>query len=102
MNLILYTLSYCDICLFLKDELKANDIDYQEVYCDENATIAKLIQSKLATENYPIVCVEGDDTKLYFISGNASPLRQIANNEYFTHYESIKHLIHLIKYQHEK
>lgn len=102
MNLILYTLSYCDICLFLKDELKNNSIDYREVHCDENPTIAKLIQNKLATENYPIVCVEGDESKLYFISGTASSLRQIANNEYFTHYESIKHLIHLIKLQHEK
>lgn len=102
MIIKLYTLSYCDICLFLKDELKAAAIDFEEVYCDENPTIAKLIQNKLATENYPIVCIEGDDTKLYFISGNASPLRQIADNEYFAHYESIKHLIHLIKYQYEK
>lgn len=102
MDIKLYTLSYCDICLFLKDELKAIGIDFEEIYCDKNPTIAKLIQNKLATENYPIVCVEGVELKLYFIYGNSSPIRQIANDEYFTHYESIKHLTHLIKLQYEK
>ncbi len=97
MLLRIYTLSYCDICLYLKDELRAINLDFEETYCDQDATVAKLIQYKLATENYPIVLVETNGNSIYFISGTASSLRQIGNNEYFTHYESIKHLIHLIQ-----
>jgi len=102
MSITIFTLSYCDTCLWLKDKLKEESIDFKEEYCDTNKTLAKQIESKLNSDYYPMAMFKYEDEKVYFVFGGSEKITDIEEKEFIVYYQTIPQLTLLLKKLNEK
>lgn len=102
MTIAIYSLSYCDICLRLKDNLQEEGIAFHSYIVDEEPNLAKEIEDKVNTNAYPIVRIDNNGKIMYITLGNSQEITDINETEHIAHYETLAHLTYLLKKLHEK
>jgi len=86
------TLSWCDICQWLKSELDGCGIAYTNIDADQFSDFADKIEEKFKTEAYPIVFIEHNDKVITIVSETSLD----TSDELLT-FDSIPELVGIIK-----
>lgn len=102
MNIAIYSLSYCDICLRLKDNLQEEGIEFHSYLVDEDDSLANQIENKVGTNSYPIVKIENNSKIMYITLGNSQEITDISETEHIAHYETLAHLTYTLKKLYEE
>ena len=102
MNITIYSLSYCEHCLRLKEKLKEAEIDFEvkdaDTFYDESTALEELLDTK----NYPILELEDFPDVTYFINESRNP-QKIEEHIYTISFPTIESLVTQVKnYIHEK
>ena len=88
----LLTLSWCDYCTWLKSELDAEGIAYDNIDAEKFPKFADEIEEKLKTDDYPIVFLDLGDKIITFVSET-----ELETSDTLRTFDSIPELVGIIK-----
>lgn len=88
----LLTLSDCDYCDWLKSELDAEGIIYNDINAYAFSEFADQIEEKFKTESYPIVFIETKDNVTVIVSET-----KLETSETLRTFNTIPELVGMIK-----
>lgn len=86
------TLSDCDYCIWLKNELDANEISYTNIDAEVFSDFSDEIEEKFKTESYPMVFIDLG-SKIIVLVGETN----LETSETLRTFDSIPELIGIIK-----
>ena len=86
------TLSWCDICTWLKSELDGYGIAYTNIDAEQFSDFADKVEEKFKTEAYPIVFIEYGDKVITVVSETSLD----TSDELLT-FDNVPHLVGIIK-----
>lgn len=86
------TLSWCDICTWLKSELDEIGITYTNIDAEQFSDFADKVEEKFKTEAYPIVFIEHGDKVTTIVSETSLD----TSDELLT-FDNVPHLVSIIK-----
>ena len=88
----LLTLSDCDYCKWLKSELDAEGITYDNIDADQFSDFADQIEDKFKTEAYPIVFIDLEDKIITIV-----PETELETSDNLLIFNTIPELVGIIK-----
>lgn len=86
------TLSDCDYCIWLKNELDANEISYTNIDAEVFSDFSDEIENKLKTDTYPMVFIDLGPNVIALVGET-----DLETNETLRTFDSIPELIGIIK-----
>jgi glutaredoxin len=86
------TLSYCDVCKWLKSELSKEGLEYKEIDVEMFDSFASDIEKKFKTEHYPIIFLENDQNIITIL-----PATELEPSPILHTFDTIPQAIQLIK-----
>jgi len=92
----IYTLKHCSFCNETLAKLDQEGILYNSIDADENDQLAGRIESALSSSIYPMVNIPQGKQSAWIISATSEG-RAIRSDCSIDYYQSIPHLIKLIK-----
>lgn len=96
MNIAIYSLSYCEHCLRLKQGLKDAGIEFDDIDADNYYDETIELEELLSTKNYPILVIEDSKDTIYFINESRPP-QKIKENVYTISFPTIDSLLLQVK-----
>jgi len=72
-NIVLLTLSGCDLCNSFRALLKSNNIHYHEVDANENAVLSDKIEATIGVYTYPIIILTDDTADVSYCYRTVEP-----------------------------
>jgi len=96
MNIKVYSLSYCEKCLKLKQELKDAGITFEDFDADKYYDESIQLEGLLRTKSYPILAIEDDSEVTYFINESRGP-QKITEEIYTLPFATIENLLFQVK-----
>lgn len=88
----LMTLSDCDLCIWLKSELDAEGIAYDNIDAYQFSDFADQVEEKFKTEHYPIVFIDLGDKVITILSET-----KLETSETLRTFDTIPELVGIIK-----
>lgn len=95
MRIKVYSLSYCDKCLKLKQGLKDSNIDFEDLDADKYYDESIQLEELLNTKSYPILVIEDRETTC-FINESRGP-QKVKEGLYTLQYSTIDSLLLQVK-----
>ena len=86
------TLSWCDICTWLKSELDGCGIAYTNIDAEQFSDFADKVEDKFQTEAYPIVFIETKDKVITIV-----PETKLETSDILLTFDTIPQLVGIIK-----
>lgn len=86
------TLSWCDICTWLKSELDEIGITYTNIDAEQFSDFADKVEEKFKTEAYPIVFIEHGDKVTTIVSETS-----LDTSDELRTFDNVPHLVSIIK-----
>lgn len=96
MNIKVYSLSYCEKCIKLKQELTDAGIDFEDLDADKHYDESIQLEGLLRTRSYPIVAVQDADELTYFINESRGP-QKLTEGVYTLSFATVENLLYQIK-----
>lgn len=92
----IYTLKHCSFCKDTLAKLDQEGILYNNIDVDTNDQLAGKIESALSSSLYPMVNIPQGRQSAWIISADSEG-RVVRSDCAIDYYQSVSHLIHLIK-----
>lgn len=92
----IYTLKHCSFCKETLTKLDQEGILYNNIDADENDQLAGRIESALSSSIYPMISIPQGKQSAWIISADSKE-RVMRPDCAIDYYQSIPHLINLIK-----
>ena len=86
------TLSDCDYCIWLKNELDGQGISYVNIDANENSDFADSVEARLKTKKYPMVFIDLGPRVIAILSET-----DLETNETLRTFNTMPELIGIIK-----
>jgi glutaredoxin len=67
-NIRVLTLSYCDMCNWLKREIESEGLKFTNIDAEQHDSFAEDIEKRFKTESYPIIFLEGKQDVITILS----------------------------------
>ena len=86
------TLSWCDICQWLKSELKAAGINYVDIDAEQFTDFADKLEAKYKTDTYPMVIIEKGNNIVTILSSTS-----LDTTDTLRTFDTVPQLVEMIK-----